>query len=254
MPVLDLEHLSTGDVEQLSGRVREIAAGAANRQQLCERIVNLLYESLRVPASGEFACVLARCFQTCHYARLPTEYQHAADELLLETPSHPNMRCLALMATRGTRTVWNDVATSIRHQCIPLPSVEVVARAPMIARLLDQFGISVERLVAKVPLDAAQAGFVADAALAATFNTFHVTQALGSPFVPAQAEFIEPFGVESVLGLGGLLAEGNLFAVILFTRVPVSGTVAANFQALGPVVREALLPFAERNTFAPVHD
>jgi hypothetical protein len=196
--------------------------------------------------------VLARCFQTCHYARLPAEYQHAADELLEQTPSHPNMRCLALMATRGTRTVWNDVATSMRHQCIPLPSVEVVGRAPMIARLLEQFGISVERLVAKVPLDAA--GILADPDRAATFNTFHVTQALGSPFVPSQEEFIGPFGVESVLGLGGLLEDGNLFAVILFTRVPVSAEVAANFSALGAVMREALLPFPERNTFAPVHD
>jgi len=171
-----------------------------------------------------------------------------------EMPSHPNMRCLALMATRGVRTVWNDVATSMRHQCIPLPSVEVVGRAPMIAQLLDQFGISVERLVARVPLDAAQAGIVADAAETVDFNAFHVTEALGSPFVPAQAEFIAPFGVQSVLGLGGLLAEGNIFAVILFTRVPVSSEVAASFRALGPVLREVLLPFPERNTFAPVHD
>lgn len=253
LQVLDLEHLSSEDVAALSERLRETATGATSRQQVCERITDLLYEGLRLADSGEPACVLARCFQTCHYARLPVDYQHAAEEMLEQTPLHPSMRCLALMATRGTRTVWNDVATSMRHQCIPLPSVEVVARAPMIARLLDQFGISVERLVAKVPLDAAQA-VADDAAQPGTFNTFHITEAAGSPFVPAQTEFIEPFSVKSVLGLGGLLADGNIFAVILFTRVPVSGEVAANFGALGPVVREALLPFPERDTFAIAHD
>jgi hypothetical protein len=254
MPVLDLERLSSEDVATLSDRLREAAAGAASRQQVCERITDLLYEGLRIGGSGEPACVLARCFQTCHYARLPVDYQHAAEELLEQTPSYPNMRCLALMATRGMRTVWNDVATSMRHQCIPLPSVEVVERAPMIARLLDQVGISVERLVARVPLDAEQAGVFPDAAQPGTFNTFHITHASGSPFVPAQAEFIEPFGVKSVLGLGGLLLDGNIFAVILFTRVPVSDEVAAHFGVLGPFVREALLPFPERNTFASALD
>jgi hypothetical protein len=121
----------------------------------------------------------------------------------------------------------------------------------MIARLLEEFGVSVEQLVAfgggelpATPLAKARDGL----------DVFHVATALGSPFVPAQAEFVEPFGVRSVLAMGGLLADGDLFVVILFTRVPVSQEVAARWGKLAGAVREAMLPFTERNTFARLED
>jgi hypothetical protein len=248
---LDLEHLTDPDVISLTERLSGVSKGASNRQTVAERIVELLYETLRVPDSDEPACVLVRCFQTSYYARLPMEYQHVADALLAEMPSHPNMRCLSLLATRGARRVWNDPATSTGHQCIPLPSVEAVRRAPMIARLLDEFGISVERLVA---LDDAGPPITSAAKADEGLDVFHVANALGSPFVPSQAEFVEPFGVKSVLAMGGLLSDGDLFAVILFTRVPVSAEVAARWGRLAGVVRETMLPFIARDTFARLDD
>ena len=40
------------------------------------------------------------------------------------------------------------------------------------------------------------------------YNVFHVPDANGSPFIPAQTEFVVPCGVRSVLGFGGKTVQG----------------------------------------------
>lgn len=240
-----LGDLTASDVAGLGKTLLGIGQGAATRQEVAERITQVLYDSFRNGAEGKRACVLVRCFQTAPYAGLPLDYQDAADRLLELAPSMPDLRCLALLSTRGERTIWNDAVTSARHQAIPLPSVEVVRHAPMITRLLEELGMPLERVVAPP----AAAGFLLDE-LPASFNVFHVPQAEGSPFIPAQEDFVVPFGVRSVVGLGGMLPDGELFVVLLFARVPVSLEVATLFRALAPCLREALLPFGPSRVFA----
>jgi hypothetical protein len=72
---------------------------------------------------------------------------------------------------------------------------------------------------------------------------FHVAEALGSPFVPAQDPFVKRHGVRSVLGFGGMLPTGDLFTVILFTRVPVPRATAELFKPLALSTKLAILPF-----------
>lgn len=199
-----------------------------------ERITSYLYDNLR-DANGGRECVLVRCFQISAYAQLPLDYQYAADRLLALMPSQPDMRCLALLATRGVKTTWNDVATSLEHQAIPLPSVEVVRRAPMIARLLEDFGLSAEQVV-KAP---ESSDFLLESSTK-SFNVFHIPEARGSAFIPAQEAFVLPYGVRSVLGMGGLLPNGELFALLLFSVVHISRETAELFQELAGFVRDAL--------------
>jgi hypothetical protein len=239
---LDFERLTEAGVLACKQAAQSAAASAAHRQVAAENIVRMLYEAL-CDAAGAPACVLIRCFQTCPYARLPLHYRDAADTLLDTTPSHPNMRCLTLLATRGMRSVWNDVMTSVHHQAIPLPSVEVVRRAPMIARLLEQFGVAIEQVVTF------QDSIELAADRAAGFEMFHIAEAANSPFLPAQAEFVQPYGVRSVLGMGGVLPDGELFAVVMFARVTVSAEVAALCRPLALGLREALSPFPAALTF-----
>ncbi len=243
-PVFDLECLSADDLAACGRKLESIGERASHRQEVAERVVRHLYNSLRIPATGEPACVLVRCFQTCPYARLPLEYQHAAGDILEQTTANRNLRCLTLLATCGSKLVWNDVATSINHQCIPLPSIEVVRRAPMIARLLEQMGVPLELIVS--PPDSAE--FLVGQ-VSGDFNVFHVEHALGSPFIPAQAEFVEPYNVRSVVGMGGLLSDGELFVVLLFARVPISHEAAELFRTLAVTVQSAFLPFAADQTF-----
>ena len=76
-----------------------------------------------------------------------------------------------------------------------------------------------------------------------------IAEAKGSAYIPAQAEFVEPFGVQSVLGFGGLLPNGELFATIFFARVSVPRAVADMFRPLALNQKLALLPFVDRKVF-----
>src|SRR6202034_1035168 len=114
---------------------------------------------------------------------------------------------------------------------------EAVSRLPMVARLVGQLGFDVASLV--------QGGLATEPILDASeraFNVFPVTEALGSPYVPAH-DFVERHGVRSVLGYGGLLPDGQLFAIIMFARVPISRETAQTFQPLTLATKLALLPF-----------
>ena len=104
---LDLTTLTADQLGAFTAALPALTASAPHRQAAAESIIEALYTALRA-AEGP-ACVLARCFQTCAYARLPLQYRDAADILLDLIPSHPNMRCLTLLATRGTKIVWNGM-------------------------------------------------------------------------------------------------------------------------------------------------
>jgi hypothetical protein len=110
----------------------------------------------------------------------------------------------------------------------------MVHRAPMIAQLIEQMGMDVEHLVQP------DISIVPDAE-GRTFNIFYVERAEGSPFIPAQAEFVVPFRIQSVIGFGGIL-RGDMFAVVLFSRVAISPAVASRFRNIALEVKSVLHP------------
>ena len=83
-----------------------------------------------------------------------------------------------------------------------------------------------------------------------TYNVFHVADAVGSPYVVAQEEFVIPYGIKSVLGFGGILPTGDLFVVIIFTKVPINRTTADMFKPLALNVKMAVLPFVKGSVFS----
>jgi hypothetical protein len=113
----------------------------------------------------------------------------------------------------------------------------------MIAQLIGQLGVEINVLLAP------EARLVIDSEQH-RFNVFYVAEAKGSPFIPAQREFVVPHGIRSVLGFGGLLPTGELFATILFSKTYIPRDVADRFKTLALNVGVALLPFASRRVFA----
>lgn len=106
----------------------------------------------------------------------------------------------------------------------------------MIAQLIAQFGLPIHAVLNPDPtliVDLEQK----------TFNVFHVLDAVNSPHVPAQQEFVVPFGVRSVLGFGGMLPSGNLIAIIVFSKMPISWETADMFKTLALNLKLAVLPF-----------
>lgn len=59
--------------------------------------------------------------------------------------------------------------------------------------------------------------------------------------------------MKSVLGCGGQLPDGNLFAIIAFSRVTISRETAETFKPLALAAKLALLPFLEA-TFDEARD
>jgi hypothetical protein len=154
-------------------------------------------------------------------------------------PPSAEMKCLVLLASAGDEPEWNSRHGSRGHKAIPLPSEEAVGQAPMISSLITQLGLSVGTVLKPEPallLDLEQK----------TYNVFFVQEALGSPHIPAQEDFVAPHGIRSILGSGGLLPSGDMFAVIMFLKVPVSVEAANLFRTLSLNVKLSILSFEQK--------
>lgn len=241
-PVYNLSRMTLKDMTQCGAALRRLGAGAQSMEEAASRTVRFLYDSLVGSEAGERACLLVRCFKTHPFGELPTPLRQLAAGALDAEPASPTMQCLTLLGTAGDSPEWNSRRASAGHQVIPLPSASGVSRIPMIAQLIKQLGLEVSSVLKpdpKLVVDLQQK----------SFNVFYVPTAQGSPYIPAQEDFVIPLGVQSVLGFGGVLPRGDLFAVIMFARVPLPPETAELFKPLALSVKLAILPFANGPLF-----
>jgi hypothetical protein len=124
-----------------------------------------------------------------------------------------------------------------------LPDADFVTRIPMVAEVFRQFGIVPAAFLRPDPAQVAEME-------KRQYDVFLVSEALGSPFIPAQSEFVRVHAVRSVLAFGGVLPNGDLFATLMFARTPVARNVANLFAPLALSVKLALLPFYRGRVFA----
>ena len=239
----DLHRFELSGMIELGAALRQLDPAADSMEEAASAIVNYLYAHLIESESGIRNCVLVRAFKTHRFSDLEPELKEfaraaaAGSELL-----NGDTRCLTMLATAGERAEWNQRGKSSGHQAIPLLTEEMVQGAPMILRLIQQMGIDIAHVIGKrsdLMLDSEQK----------TYNVFHVADALGSPFVPAQ-DFVRENNVRSVMGFGGLFPSGELFAVILFSRVYIPRETAEMFRTIALGVKLALLPFLGDKTFS----
>jgi two-component system NtrC family sensor kinase len=241
--MFDLSRFSLSDMTRCGMELRRLGEHASGMEEVGERIVRYFYEQLRTPDLARPACVLVRVFVTQPLAALDDGQRAFVEKLVGDASVTPTLKCLSLLATAGDEQAWNSRHTSAGHKALPLRSEESIARSPMIAQLMQQLGIDIGALLAADPrfmLDLDQH----------TFNVFHVAEATGSSYIPAQDQFVIPYEVRSVLGFGGVLPNNELFATIMFTRVSVPRTVADMFRPLALNQKLALLPFVDRRVFA----
>lgn len=200
-----------------------------------------LYEELRT-ITDDRACVLVRCYKTHAYGALPADLQQFARKLLGSTAAPSDtMRCLTLLATVGDEDAWNDRRRSEGHQAIPLPSTNVVERAPMVAELFRALGIGLENLVKPE-------GSIVHDLEGKSYGVFHVRDARNSPYIPAQ-DFVNRHHVRTVVGFGGSLKTGDFFATILFTRTTVTTKSADRFRTLALHVKTSFFDYGPDKIF-----
>ena len=234
----DLADFSLAGMLRCGRGVRRSTQSSGSLDAAADAIVRYLHTESGTTPDGNRACALVRCYRTLSYERLDKAQRAYADERLRLPTANPDMKCLTLIASVGDEGEWCSPATSRGHRVIPLPSPEIVEQAPMIAQLIRQMGLDIDMVVRP------QAGIIA-ALEGKTYNVFHVEQALGSPYIPAQDEFVVPYGIRSVVGFGGLLRSGDLFAVIMFSRVPIAEEPASRFRTVALDVKAAFFRFDE---------
>jgi hypothetical protein len=234
--VHDLAEFTMADMTELGIALRRAGDGARSMEETATRLVEHLYHELRVAVTEERACALVRFYKTHPLAEVPHDLQDFAQRLAGATPLRAETRCLTMLASVGSRPDWNARASSRGHQCIPLTSAEMVTGAPMIAQLVAQFGLDVQTVLAPDPAFLTHLG-------ERSFNVFYVPRARGSPYIPAQEEFVVAEGIASVIGFGGVLPSGDLFTIILFSKVPIPQATADMFRTLALNVKLAILPF-----------
>ncbi len=232
--VADLGTLVLSELVAVGADLRRAGAGASCLEDVAENVVRRLYDTFR---SGERRdCVLVRFYKTHPLAELDEHLRSFATGVAGQTPLPDATQCLTLVATAGDRAEWNDRRRSVSHQAVPLPSEQVIADFPMIASLLRQLGLQAGDLLEPDP------GLITELD-EKTFNVFYVPEALGSPHIPAQEDFVIPYAVRSVVGFGGMLPTGDLFSVIVFSRVPIAPATADMLKVLALSVKVAVLPF-----------
>jgi hypothetical protein len=238
----DVTELGVAETLRASTELRAAADGRDSVESLAQRVCTFFYDELSGPG-GPRACALVRFYATHPYGELqPADQEFAAKLLPERTAPWPELRCLTLLGTRGDVPAWNDRTASRGHRSIPLPSTRGVEEAPMIAQLFRQMGADIADVVQPSPQLLADPG-------KRSYNVFHVLHAKGSPHIPAQREFVEPHGIESVVGFGGALPWGEHFAVILFARTTISARAAGRFRTLALDVRSKLLGFSLEQVF-----
>jgi PAS domain S-box-containing protein len=239
----DLTTFTLQEMTECGAALRRLASGASSMEQVANRIVRHLYDHLGDGHSGRRACALVRCFKTHPYGELGLELCEFARGMLRDQVVDPAMKCLTLLASAGEQPEWNSPETSAGHRAVPLASEQMVERFPMVSNLIRQFGLEIPTVLEP------EASLLVDLEQRA-YNVFYVPEALGSPFVTAQKEFVVPYGIESVLGFGGLLPSGNLFVTLLFSRIRLPRETADRFRTLALSAKIALLPFDGGVVFA----
>lgn len=192
--------------------------------------------------TGEPSLALVRFYKTLPFERLEAPLQSVALAAGRGTSSLHGVPCLTLLATAGEEPDWNDRRASRSHRVIPLPTTSALDELPMVAALVRELGLDPQDIVHPHPQDIR-------ALDQRRYNVFYVPEALDSPHVPAQSDFVVPYGIRSVLGFGGVLPSGALFAVLMFSSTPIPPETAEAFAVVAMSVKVAVLPFVEAHTF-----
>ncbi len=243
MSYYDLSCFDLRHMIECGQQIRSLAPNAGSMQATANILVRYFHQTFADPGSAQSNCVLVRCFKTRKLGHLPEPLKAEANRLLQRPETSLGIPCLTLLASAGDLDEWNDPGSSVAHAVIPLESVGAVERAPMIAQLMQQLGIEFESILQPNEDFLLQADEQA-------YGVFQVEDAVGSPSIPAQSAFVLKHGVQSVLGFGGLLPSGDLFSIIIFSRVRISREVATLFRTLALSVKLVLLPFSRGPIFA----
>ncbi len=238
----DITLFTPQDMTKCSLVLRHLGRNTASMEASSQKIVNYIYQHFCDSQTGENSCALVRLFKTHPYGELEDSLQQSARGLMNGLPPAADMKCWTLLAAAGTEPQWNSRHTAAKNTAIPLVSTQLVAQMPAISEIIRQFGLDIPTFLGIEPERFLQLE-------PAVLNIFHVPDAKGSPFIPEQDSLIIPYQIKSVLGFGGLLPSGSLFAVVMYLKVKIPQSTAEMFKNLALSVKNSLSVYEEESVF-----
>jgi PAS domain S-box-containing protein len=221
-----------------STALRTVGDGATSMETAATEAVGYLRSHFVDKSTGGSALPLVRFYLTQRVDRLEPALQDFAFAAGSDSRFGPDVVCLTLFATAGEEHAWNDRHRSAGHRAIPLPSIESVHRMPMVSQLIQRLRSDHHRVDGEPPR-MAEADTVDD-----PYDVVYVADARDHPAVPAQGNFVIPYGIRSAIAFGGALPDGEAFAIVAFSRVPIPASAVDGFAACALSARLALLRFA----------
>jgi hypothetical protein len=196
---------------------------------------------------------LARVFFTVSFGSLPAERQDFVRALARPSGAVVDLASttpvLSLIGSCGDEEVWRDIHESRGHLGIPLISSGFVASIPMISRLLRELGVPLEwidthdaSVIQKTLGECSSLFFVDDAGKA--------TDDRGRKIIADEA-FVSRYAIQSVFGIGGAYADGEILVVVVFAHDHFDRASAEQFLPLATLFKsntERLV--AQRRIFA----
>ncbi len=243
--MFDLSQFGLSEAMLVGATLRRLGKGSASLEAASQRIAQFFCDQFTDGATGKSSFVLARCYETFSLRALPSDVARFARSIFPNQSLDDGTQCLTLLGTFGDERSWQDRKSSHGHQAIPLANDKTLTALPMVARLTEALGLHAAEMVRPDPaflIEKDREGF----------NVFHVEEALGSPYIPAQERFVQGFGVRSVVGFGFVMPPAHVFATILFARQHISAETAELFKTLALSLKLALLPLAGQKIFDEV--
>lgn len=235
-------------VAALNTALRQAIEKCATLEQAAQRFTTLVRSEL-----GD-TVVLARVYLTLPSYRLPVREQRFASQVAAAEGRvlADDTKVLTLLGTSGKLPEWNDRRTSKGHVAIPLLDSRFVAKAPMVATMLREFGVQLDWLDAPhdIYIRKLMGGlnglfFVADAREARTST--------GELVIPA-TDFVATHRIRSVFGVGGVYLNGWILTAILFTRSRLKAVDLSPFTALAATMKISTTAMVARGSIFAAED
>lgn len=232
----DLGDFSLRDVAECTARVRRLGLGAGSMEEAAARIVTYLYEDLADQRGGQRACALVRFYKTHPYGLLDADRRRFADARFSADTAAPGAGCLALLATAGDAAAQPPIGESRGHEAIPFEAAGAAARVPGMIREVTRLGIDFGDPPTRPTVESATESCAPD-------SMVHLLEAASTPAIPLHDAFLIEHKIRSVLGFGGLLPGGDLFVVVLFTRIAIDAAARDLFKTLALAVKVGVMSF-----------
>jgi hypothetical protein len=240
--MFDLTKFSLQDMSEIGDALQQLELKARNIDELTNMMVQYFFDNLVDTQTGEKSSVLVRFFMTYPYSSLDTELRQSVDKMLDGQSIPQDMKCLILSATAGVEPEWNSKTHSKDHRVLPLQSEDMLKKNIMVHQFIHQMGIGILNVLNPDPKQSSELE-------GRVFNVYHIPDAIGSPYIPIQDEFVISYGIKSAMGIGGMLPTGNLFALLIFSKTKIPHDTANLFKNIALNVRMAALPFVNEKIF-----